>query len=365
MREIEKAIDELFLDKRKDVSVDEASRVGPVDDEVVDKPSLGEESGEHKPCLKQEPLVKGFLTSVEKKRFITPEVFRLPEKITLGKIGKTRVSKVPGLVSLQRKKFFEDEKRFFQEKLFDIKKSTVDLFFGKKEFGSRFKIPFNLSFKHSMSLNLGVGVEKTDKISPVFKLPKLSGFRREKTLREEKEAVLRKPGVFLPFGKRKNGVKVSKALSHLLFKQFKGFSSEMKGVEETEASEDLPMYPLVDLSMKDLLKKHFTLEDFEEKKPDTPSATEDVYEVSDSREEFIEHTFFDEDDPFFFANASILPVEGEVTVPSRKMDLGEVELPREALRFEPSVEFKSPTQLEEINVPVVTDKFEEIDFYPV
>ena len=147
-----------------------------------------------------------------------------------------------------------------------------------------------------------------------------------------------------------------------LVKVFKK-SRVRKALKREKESEDRTIKPLVDLSMK-----NFISELIQEEKEEGKKDLIDVEEKEErkeldipSKEELVEHVLFDEDDPFFFDESVQLPSAKEEEEISKFSD--DVELPRESLQFQPYVEFQSAD--EEINVPVESDEFEEVDFYPL
>ncbi|RLF26116.1 MAG: hypothetical protein DRN01_05390, partial [Thermoplasmata archaeon] len=335
IKEIERAIDELFLNKGDEVKVRETPEVEFVGEEL---PEISEEKA-------KQNVKKKTIESVSSKKSKKGSAGKKKAKKTL-KTSEPKVS--------QRRETSKEEKPSV-----DNKNTRGPLFlFGKKDnvdFKTLFRFPLKQQPKSSGGTKEPADVGETS--------VRKGGLHVEKPL---KEKVVPRPPV-----KRRRGVGPEPPF-HLPFFQPKHEKVIEKKTRE-ETSEDLPKQPLVDLSMKDLLSHHFSSDDeVKEKSPsggseESSQGAEEIYEISGERGEFVEHTFFDEDDPFFFADATPISVEREevVSPPSGKVDFGDVELPREALRFEPSVEFKPPQQLEDINIPVASDEFEEVDFYPL
>ena len=320
IKEIERAIDELFLNKGDEVKVRETPEVEFVGEEL---PEISEEKA-------KQNVKKKTIESVSS------------EKSKKGSAGKKEVKKTLKTSEPKTSQKWEILKK---EKPSVDKKNTRGPLFGKKDnvdFKTLFRLPLKKQLKPSDVKKEPADVGET--------LVRKEGLHVEKPL---KEKVVPRPPV-----KRRRGVGPEQPFYLPFFQPKHEKVIEKKAREETP--EDLPKQPLVDLSMKDLLIHHFSSDDEEKEKPsgggseDSSQVAEEVYEISGERGEFVEHTFFDEDDPFFFADATPISVEQEevVSPPSGKVDFGDVELPREALRFEPSVEFKSPQQLEEINIPV-------------
>ncbi|RLF58102.1 MAG: hypothetical protein DRN25_05635, partial [Thermoplasmata archaeon] len=125
--------------------------------------------------------------------------------------------------------------------------------------------------------------------------------------------------------------------------------------------EEEKVKPLVDLSMKNILSRGLIYDQEvetkeEEKSQEEPAKKEEKTEEIPA-EDFTDYVFLDETEP--------APAEAAASIGIEKLDYGDVELPRESLRFEPMVEFKPREEELEINVPISNERFEEIAFYPV
>ncbi|MCD6237669.1 MAG: type II/IV secretion system ATPase subunit, partial [Thermoplasmata archaeon] len=206
----------------------------------------------------------------------------------------------------------------------------------------------------------------------VIEPPKVVGESKE--VSKEEETIQRIP-LKLEFGKDSDESEKmdKKEIKHTIEREedekkiAKAFrKSKVKGfLKRDKEKKDKTVKPLVDLSMKNLIGELLQSEKEDEKK-DLVDVEENAKEKKleiPSKEELVEHVLFDEDDPFFFDNSVQPPQIGEGDEFSKFSD--DVELPRESLRFQPYVEFQSAEDDEEINIPVESDEFEEIDFYPL
>ncbi|RLF41230.1 MAG: hypothetical protein DRN18_04005, partial [Thermoplasmata archaeon] len=135
---------------------------------------------------------------------------------------------------------------------------------------------------------------------------------------------------------------------------------EEKSVEPPSGTR-LRIKPLVDLSMKNALKRYMTF-DHEEESEDRAKEEKliegDISGSTAEAESFADYVFLDETEPLSSEGVSL-------SVGEEKLDYGDVELPRESLRFQPMVEFEPVEEEIEINVPISDERFEEIAFYPV
>ena len=135
---------------------------------------------------------------------------------------------------------------------------------------------------------------------------------------------------------------------------------EEKSVEPPSGTR-LRIKPLVDLSMKNALKRYMTF-DHEEESEDRGKEEKfiegDISGSTAEAESFADYVFLDETEPLSSEGVSL-------SIGEEKLDYGDVELPRESLRFQPMVEFEPIKEEIEINVPISDERFEEIAFYPV
>ena len=128
-----------------------------------------------------------------------------------------------------------------------------------------------------------------------------------------------------------------------------------KREEKPPEREESFLKPLVDLSMKNILSKISVYEPEESKEPE--EERREIEETEEAIDDLADYVFLDEDEPLHDKAISSIGFE--------KMDYGDVELPRESLRFKPMVEFEPREEELEINIPISNERFEEITFYPV
>ena len=112
--------------------------------------------------------------------------------------------------------------------------------------------------------------------------------------------------------------------------------------------------PLVDLSIKGIIGKD-PFYDQEEESTTKP----------EKKEEHDENLLEDDFTNYVFLDEAESTIKSLITLPEDKLDYGDVELPRESLKFEPMVEFKPREEELKINVPISNERLEEITFYPV
>jgi len=305
VREIEETIDKLFSEKVGEVKVTELPKVDVIE---VEKEAKEERKDEEKRiATKRKKTTQKKKTEIKKKEKKEREVVTPIEEIKESREDREEVSfnQTPKIeeISVSEKPEFK-----------------------KKEKGEPLKMQSEVKIKDIS------GELKTKKEIGFFDIADKSLKRIHSEPEEKKE---------------EKKIPVER---HLL---------KRRKISRKPPQEEEKVKPLVDLSMKNILSRGLIYDQEvetkeEEKSQEEPAKKEEKTEEIPA-EDFTDYVFLDETEP--------APVAATIGI--EKLDYGDVELPRESLRFEPMVEFKPREEELEINVPISNERFEEIDFYPV